>query len=142
MSEDQKRPEATHRQRAELGNIPLMQWPCDAEGNPMAIVSGCASDLIPTVQFGNLLVGPVTIMRPVSNESLESVIEDAKKTQQAAEFVCGSERRIINWNLDPSTKIINPATGVEMPGPNGATEPTQAASAPPVQASPDPAPKG
>jgi len=135
--ENQKRPEATHRQRAALGAPGVIGWPVDADGNPMAIVTGTASDLVPTVQFGNLMVGPVTIVRPVSNESLESVIESAREVQKAAEVVCGSERRIIQWALDPSTKIVNPANGQVMTGtepgiqqPAEQTQPPVAPSAP------------
>jgi hypothetical protein len=135
MAEQDKRPEATHRQRAQLGTAHMPSWPHDANGEPMAIVSGTASDLIPTVQFGNVLVGPVTITRPVSNESLEKIIKEAAATQKAAEAVCGSERRIIEWGLDPSKKIANPATGAQM-GPVASAPPQPPTPPQPEQAAP------
>lgn len=109
--EQQRRPEATHRQRADLGHSAVMSWPTDAEGNPMAIVGGASSDLMPTVQFGNVLVGPVTILRPVPNGTLEEIIEAGRQTQRAAEFIVGAERRAIQWALDPASRVINPANG-------------------------------
>jgi hypothetical protein len=103
--------EATHRNRAELGaGITVHQWPHDADGQPMAIVIGSGSDLIPTVQYGNVLVGPVTIMRPVSNDPA-LLIEEAAFVQDAAAYVVATRRRLLQYALDPSSRVEHPMTG-------------------------------
>lgn len=94
-------------------------WPQDADGNYLAIVTGTASDLIPTVQFGNVLIGPVSIARPVAATTLADIILHARDTQKAAEYVVGAERRLAQWAVEPSSRVINPATGVAF---NGAGE--------------------
>lgn len=135
MAERETRTEATHRQRSMQSAIPMpTTWPHDADGLPMAIVVGTASDLVPTVQFGNVLVGPVAIMRPVANGDLEQLIKDAQETQKAAEFVCGSERRLIQWATDPSTRIQNPANGTIVTPQGDVPAPPDPPNQPPVQA--------
>lgn len=140
MSQDQKRPEATHRQRATLsavgGNAVI-----GPNGWPMAMVTGTASDLVPTVQFGNLMVGPVSVTRWIEDSGPESVIEGTQEAQRMAEAVCGSERRIIQWSIDPGSRIINPANGQQM-APAAATPqpPQQQMPAQPVSGVPSPPP--
>lgn len=141
MAEQDKRPEATHRQRAALSTANGVGAVIGANGRPMAMITGTASDLVPTVQFGNLMVGPVQVTRWVEDDGLESVIESGLEVQKAAQAICGSERRIIQWALDPSKKIENPVTGAQM-GP-AAPAPTQAPAPPappqpPVMAPPAP----
>lgn len=120
MSEDQRRPEATHRQRAALGESPPQL--VDVNGRMYADLSNSCSDLIPSVQFGNILVGPVTIRRlvpvdPTPEElaeldtQLAAIIEISRNQQKAAEFVCAAERRVVQWAIDPSTRVQNPANG-------------------------------
>lgn len=119
--------------REQMRGIQINSWPHDAEGNPMAIVIGAASDLVPTVQFGNVCVGPATIMRPVTNDSMEDVIASAREVQKAAEYIVGTERRILQWALDPASKVTHPVTGAEFKGDDVAA---QAASSEPVGAKP------
>lgn len=88
-------------------------WPCSPDGIPMTIVTGAASDKIPTVQFGNVVVGPVMIQRPVVATSLQDVIDAARETQKAAEFVVGVERRLLQWALDPAAKVRSPVDAQE-----------------------------
>lgn len=89
------------------------QWPVDADGNPMAIVSGTASDKVPTVTYGSAQVGPVTISRPVPNGSIQDLIDAARETQRAAEYVVGVERRLLQWAIDPASKIASPVDASE-----------------------------
>lgn len=138
MADTEKRPEATHRQRADLAHGVPGSLPYDAEGNPMAIVIGTASDLVPTVQFGNILVGPVSIIRPVPNGTMEEITAAAREVQKATEFVVGAERRIIQWALDPSSRVVNPSTG-EVVTPNGDVPGTEVAPVPPPPPSEPPA---
>jgi hypothetical protein len=129
MPDNPTRPEATHRQRAAISGVDG-NLANGSNGSPMAIVTGTASDHLPTVQFGNVLVGPVSITRWVEDDGDESVIEAARSVQKMAEAVCGSERRIIQWAIDPSQRVINPATGAEM----APTTPTQAPQSEPPAA--------
>lgn len=138
MAENQKRPEATHRQRASMTAIDG-QLVIGSNGSPMAIITGTASDLVPTVQFGNVMVGPVSITRWVEDDGDESVIAAAQAVQQMAEAVVGSERRIIQYAIDPSSRVINPATGADMV-PTGPQQAAPAPPAPPAQPQPVAAP--
>lgn len=111
MADKTGRAEATHRERAALGAAvsPLpSSWPQDAEGNYLALVSGSCSDLVPTVQFGNVLIGPVTIQRPVVAGTFQEIIDAARETQRAAEYVVGVERRALQWAIDPAMKVASP----------------------------------
>lgn len=111
MSEKSGRAEATHRERAALPAqaSPMSSgWPQDADGNYLAVVTGSCSDLVPTVQFGNVLVGPVSIQRPVAATSMQEIIDAARETQRVAEYVVGVERRLLQWAIDPASKIASP----------------------------------
>lgn len=110
MSEKTGRAEATHRERAAQGTVAPMlgNFPQDADGNYLAIVSGAASNLVPTVQFGNVLVGPVTITRVVAAATLQEIIDGARETQRVTEYVVGVECRLLQWAVDPASKIASP----------------------------------
>lgn len=90
-----------------MSQTPIMMWPCDAEGNPMVIVTGYAKDEIPTVRFGNVEIGP-SVMRPVPNGTDEEIINAMRQAQRMAEYVCGIERRLLQWAQDPTTKFASP----------------------------------
>lgn len=90
---------------SELLSMIAAGWPRGADGNPMAIVIGQASNLVPTVPFGNVNIGPVAIMRPVPNhQDIDKLAEEAAEVQKATQSVVGQERTLIKWNMDPSTK--------------------------------------
>lgn len=85
-------------------------WPHDANGVPMAIVMGQASELRPTVQFGNVNIGPAAIYRPVTNhDDLDKLAMEIRITQMLAQYAVATERRIFSWAIDPSTKIEKPS---------------------------------
>lgn len=87
-------------------------WPHDENGEPMAIIMCQASELAPTVKFGNVTIGPVGAMVPCKNDY--KVIEaKMREMQKLAEYIIGTERRLIQWSLDPSSKIIPPKQEVE-----------------------------
>lgn len=103
--------------------VPQIQsWPVDPEtGKPMTVVVAMASDLIPTVAFGNVTL-QATIMRPVpvgervAPEELSIDIENAREIQKAAEYVVATERRLLQWALDPATRVQHPITGQDFTG--------------------------
>lgn len=84
-------------------------WPHDEDGRPMAIAIGSVYEVVPTVQYGNVRVGPVTIMRPIKNGSRQEQINDTRRVQRDVEFVCGIERRSSQWALaGMEAKIVSP----------------------------------
>jgi hypothetical protein len=91
------------------GVIPMpSSWPRDAQGNYLVIVTGACSDKVPTVQFGNVVVGPVMIQRPIAARTLQEIIDAAREIQRAAEYVVGVERRLVQWAVDPAMKVSSP----------------------------------
>lgn len=91
--------------------------PIGPNGKPMAIVSATASNLVPTVAFGNVVVGPVTIMRAVIDDCEESVINGARQALRDAEYAVGVERRLLDWALDPASMPVHPTTGERFAAP-------------------------
>lgn len=94
-----KAPNATTRRssrqkeaKVEAKPAPTMvqAWPTDDKGRPMAQISFTASELIPTGQFANVVVGPVTVTKFVADENL------ADQVNELAEMVesdCIAEQR-------------------------------------------------
>lgn len=67
-------------------------WPLNAHGQPMAQISLTASELIPTGQYANVSLGPVTItmfVDPHSDEPIEDAVKQnlANAANQIAEVV-------------------------------------------------------
>ena len=111
--------------------------PIGPNGKPMAVVSATASNLVPTVQFGNATVGPITITRAVVDEGDQSVINAARAAQRIAEYCVGVERRLLDWALDPASAPVNPATGERFAAPPAGYDPS---TMPPHPADVAPAP--
>lgn len=116
MADSEKAQAEAHGQRVkekaarEARGPQIFSWPIGPDGEPMAIVMGSASDLVPTVQFGNVCIGPVNIMRPVKNpDDIDELAVEAAKVQKAAEFVIATERRLVQWAMDPSSKLEKPS---------------------------------
>lgn len=109
-AEAEARGQQVKEKGARESNIHLPQsWPHDEYGKPMCIVVGQASDLIPTVQFGNVNVGPCAVYRPVPNhEDVNLLAMEARLVQMLAQYVVGTERRLLQWATDPSTRIMKP----------------------------------
>ena len=83
---------ATNRRGPRQAEAASTHWPVDDDGNPMAQISFTASELIPTGQFANVVVGPVTVTKFVKDEKL------AKQINELAEMVeadCIAEQRVL-----------------------------------------------
>lgn len=116
--------------RTVVGGVPI-----GVDGRPMTMISMTVSDKVPTVQFGNVVVGPVTLTRYIDDlgddlAGRQHRIDRARELQRDAEFVCGIERRLVQWAVNPETRIQSPVTAEEAfaappPGydPNQATDP-------------------
>lgn len=90
--------------------------PIGIDGRPMTLISMAVSDKVPTVQFGNVVVGPVTITRYIDDLGDGDVgrqhrIDRGRELQRDAEFICGVERRLLQYAVDPASKIASPVTG-------------------------------
>ncbi len=79
------------------------EWPRDLHGRPMLKVSCCASELIPTVQYGNCSVGPLSVTcfipEPVANtdqEWKEQVRSDVRRVQEVCEEAVAEERQSLH----------------------------------------------
>ena len=124
--------EGTPRRVEQKSQPVVMSWPVDPEtGEPMAIVTSNAQELAPTVQFGNVTLGPTGSMVPCRNDP-ETIRETMIERQRDAQFVIGGERRLLAWALDPSLKVSHPSTGQQYPGHE---EAAPATTEPPSQAS-------
>lgn len=148
MAENNKRPEATHRQRLDLGHAQALQL-IGPDGQQFVVVSCAASDLIPSVQFGNVLLQcTVTRAVPLDDTGMpiiidgqdDAIIDVSRSIMRSAEAVVGSERRIVQWAIDPSLRVTN-ASGQPIEG-VPYTPPTAppAVPAPPAQPQPVAAP--
>lgn len=121
----------------------VMSWPVDPEtGKPMTVAVSMAADLVPTVAFGNVTI-QTTIMRPLpvdrdlTDAELEQDITNVRKVQKAAEYVVGTERRLLQWALDPSSRVQHPTTGEGFTGEGEAVgQPPVAQTPPPVEGAP------
>lgn len=92
---------------------PIAGVPFGIDGRPMAMIACTVSDKVPTVQFGNCVVGPITITRYIDDlgdgqEGQQHRIDRARELQRDAEFVCGIERRLLQWAVDPASRIQSP----------------------------------
>lgn len=90
----------------------------------MVIVTGTVQDKVPTIQYGSVTIGPVTISRPVLDGTDEEIINAARQVQRMAEYVCGVERRLLTQALDPASKVVNPATGEQFAAPPSGYDPS------------------
>lgn len=68
-----------------------MNWPLDKDGNPMVKVSNGAKETIPTVQFGNITLGPAYVERFVVDDPA-AINEGLRDCLIRAEIVLGEER--------------------------------------------------
>lgn len=102
-----KRPEATHRQAVALTEAPVL--PLGNDGQPMSVISCSASQLTPTVQFGNVLFA-CSVTRAVHDSGDDdALVQEGIRVAGIASAVVGRETRILQWALDPSLKVTNPS---------------------------------
>lgn len=83
---------ATQRRGKRQAEATSNHWFVDADGNPMAQISVTASELIPTGQFANVVVGPVTVTKFVEDKNLSDQINDLAEMVEAD---CIAEQRVI-----------------------------------------------
>lgn len=85
-------PNATSRRGARQ-EVKSIVWPVDKDGQPMAQISVTASELIPTGQFANVVVGPVTVTKFVEDKSDADLAKQINGLAEVVEVDCLSEQR-------------------------------------------------
>lgn len=71
-------------------------WPRDQFGNPMVKIQGSAAELVPTVQYGNVTVGPVVVTRFVPAVNGEQIAAAIKETQEIVEQAISEDRKTVH----------------------------------------------
>jgi hypothetical protein len=95
MAQEQQQAK-TARESTEKGQIESGEW-FSHNGVPMVKYSCSASELIPTIQYGNVLIGPVSVQRfAPDDENLYAVIQ---KTQSVCEQAVAEERQTVQTLL-------------------------------------------
>lgn len=67
-------------------------WPRGENGKAMLKVTAAAAELIPTVQFGNVTVGPCSVTRFVEDLGEEEMLKQISKVQTVCELAVAEER--------------------------------------------------
>lgn len=87
------------REQSESRNI----YPVDSNGNPMITITCAAAELIPTVQYGNVTVGPIvaTVSIPkdfkgFNNEEKASIKKAIKEVQSICEEAVAEDRQSVH----------------------------------------------
>lgn len=69
-------------------------WPVDADGVPLLQISFTASELIPTGDYANVTVGPVTVTKFIPDpQDDDALAEELNGLAEVVEAKCISEQR-------------------------------------------------
>ncbi len=69
-------------------------WPVDQDGVPLLQISFTASELIPTGDYANVTVGPVTVTKFITDPQDDAVLADElNNLAEVIEAKCISEQR-------------------------------------------------
>ena len=69
-------------------------WPVASDGTPLLQISVTASELIPTGEYANVTVGPVTVTRFIQDpEDDDALAEELNNLAEVVEIKCISEQR-------------------------------------------------
>lgn len=71
-------------------------WPRDENGVPMIKIQAAAAELVPTVQYGNVTVGPVMVTRFVPDGDVDHVKAWIKHTQEVVETAISEDRKTVH----------------------------------------------
>lgn len=74
--------------------VKTFAWPTDEDGNPMALISMQASELIGLPQYSNVTVGPAMVQRFVPDTE-EGRYEGLKEAAKTCERIVGEERSVV-----------------------------------------------
>lgn len=71
-------------------------WPRDPNGVPMVKIQSAATELIPTVQYGNVTVGPVMVTRFVPDGDADHLKAWIKHNQELTEQAVAEDRETVH----------------------------------------------
>jgi hypothetical protein len=71
-------------------------WPRDLFGNPMVKIQCAATELVPTMQYGNVTVGPVMVSRFVIAVNADQIKEAIRETQSIVEEAVSEDRKSVH----------------------------------------------
>lgn len=71
-------------------------WPRDENGVPMVKIQAAASELVPTVQYGNVTIGPVMVTRFVADGDADHIKAWVRHTQEIAEIAVSEDRKTVH----------------------------------------------
>jgi hypothetical protein len=77
----------------------MADWPLDENGKPMAKVTMGAQEKVPTVQYGNVDLGPASVTRFVPDNP-EAIREGLKDCVKACEEIIATERNLVLSSLE------------------------------------------
>jgi hypothetical protein len=78
--------------------------PKDAFGSPMVEISAAATELVPTVQYGNVTIGPVIVRRWVPDGEDDYLLKQIHKTQTLCERAVAEDRESVHAMLRGSSE--------------------------------------
>ena len=75
-----------------------VSWPCDDEGNPLALVTYQTSELIGLPNYSNVTCGPAAVWRFVP-DTKEGIQNGLKECALATEVIVAEERSVVVESL-------------------------------------------
>lgn len=97
---------AQQRQTSAAGHaamaIAAREVPKDAFGTPLVEISCAAAELVPTVQYGNVTLGPIIVRRWVTDGTDEHLMEQIRETQKLCEAAVAEDRQTVQALLRQS----------------------------------------
>ena len=70
----------------------------DENGQPLALITGSASELVPTIPGAHVLIGPITSTRLVPAGTREELALGMAENQRVVEEIVATERRLVQWS--------------------------------------------
>lgn len=78
--------------------------PLGNNGIPLTKISHSAAELIPTVQYGNVTVGPIVVTRYVEDNGIEDLKKEMRATQTLCEEAVAEDRQSVHALTRQSTE--------------------------------------
>jgi hypothetical protein len=98
MAQESQQGKVARETAEEAANVHRVSWPADGFGTPMIRISAHSQELIPTVQFGNALIG-VSVER-FAPDGPDSVIKaEMKRTMALCEEAVAEDRQTLHEQI-------------------------------------------
>lgn len=96
MAEETPQQKLAREQAEQTNVVGDHDWPRDAFGMPLVKISASAAELVPTVQYGNVTVGPVVVTRFCQGSTIEQIKAATAETQKIVEEAVASDRETVH----------------------------------------------